>query len=84
MLTLRRVHETIVAVQKAVIITYWCVCVHACACVRTCGCMAEWACACAHVHIAFLIQHATRMRHVVMSFVAPLSPLYFSTLSHKR
>jgi hypothetical protein len=27
---------------------------------------------------------ATRMRHIVTSFVAPRSPLYFSTLSHKR
>jgi hypothetical protein len=41
------------------------------------------ACACACVHIALLIQHATRMRHVVTSFVAPLSRPYFSTLSHK-
>ena len=34
--------------------------------------------------VALLIQHATRMRHVVTSFVAPLAPPYFSTLSHKR
>ena len=33
---------------------------------------------------ALLIQHATRMRHIVTSFVAPLAPPYFSTLSHFR
>jgi hypothetical protein len=33
---------------------------------------------------ALLIQHAMRMRHIVTSFVAPLSPPFFSTLSHKR
>ena len=27
---------------------------------------------------------ATRMRHIVTSFVAPRSPPHFSTLSHKR
>ena len=37
-----------------------------------------------YVHIALLIQHATRMRHVVTSFVAPESPPYFLALSHKR
>ena len=31
-----------------------------------------------------LIQQATRMRHIVTSFVAPLVPPYFSTLSHIR
>jgi hypothetical protein len=35
------------------------------------------------VHVALLIQHATRMRYVV-TFVAPLGPPCFSTLSHKR
>ena len=38
--------------------------------------------ACARV--ALLIQHATRMRHIVTSFVAPLAAPYFSTLSHTR
>jgi hypothetical protein len=52
--------------------------------VRACGYTGAWACACEHVHIALLIQHATRMRHIVTSFVAPRSPLNFSTLSHKR
>jgi hypothetical protein len=41
-------------------------------------------CAGAYVHIALLIQHATRMRHIVTSFVIPQSPPNFSTLSHKR
>jgi hypothetical protein len=36
------------------------------------------------VHSALFIQYATRMRHIVMSFVAPLAPPYFSTSSHKR
>ena len=43
-----------------------------------------WEFACACVHVALLIQHATRMRHVVTPSVASLAPLYFSTLSHKR
>ena len=41
------------------------------------------ACACACWHVALHIHVATRMRHVVTSFVAPLVPPYFSTLSHK-
>ena len=54
-------------------------------CVRALECVfsGEWACACACVHVALLIQHATRMRHIVTSFVAPQSPPHFSTLSHK-
>jgi hypothetical protein len=59
-------------------------CVHACAFVCACGYPGAWACVCEHVHGALLIQLATRMRHIVTSFVAPLSPLYLSTLSHKR
>jgi hypothetical protein len=57
-----------------------------CAClrVRACGYPGAWACACAYVHVALLIRHATRMRHIVTSLVVPRSPLYFSTLSHKR
>ena len=42
------------------------------------------ACACQYVHVVLLIQHATRMRHIVTPFLAPLAPSYFSTLSHKR
>jgi hypothetical protein len=36
------------------------------------------------VRLALLIQHSTRMRHIVTSFVAPLAPPYSSTLSNKR
>ena len=36
------------------------------------------------VRVVLLIQHATCMRHIVMSFVARLTPPHFSTLSHKR
>jgi hypothetical protein len=36
------------------------------------------------VRVDLLIQHATRMRHIVTSFVAPLAPPNFSALSHKR
>ena len=44
---------------------------------------------CVHVgirargRVSLLIQHATRMRHIVTSFVAPLPPPNISTLSHK-
>ena len=44
----------------------------------------SWACACDCVHVALLIQHATRMRHIVTSFVVPLVPPNVSTLSHQR
>ena len=54
------------------------------ACVRACGYPGAWGCACAYVRVDMLIQHATRMRHVVMSFVAPLAPPHFSELSHKQ
>jgi hypothetical protein len=37
-----------------------------------------------NMRVTLLIQHAARMRHVVTSFVAPLAPPHFSTLSHKR
>jgi hypothetical protein len=30
------------------------------------------------------LAYATRMRHVVTSFLAPQGPPHFSTLSHKR
>ena len=66
--TLRRVQETIIAVQKQSVLHIG-LCVHACACVRACGYPGAWACACAYVHIALLIQQATRMRNIVTSFV---------------
>jgi hypothetical protein len=52
--------------------------------VRACVCPGASACAWACVHVALLIQHATRMRHIVTSFVAPLAPPYFSTLTGRR
>jgi hypothetical protein len=67
--TLRRVNETVVAVEKQ--------CVKYIRSVRACGYPGAWTCACAYVHIALLIQHETRMRNVVTSFVAPRSPLHF-------
>jgi hypothetical protein len=35
------------------------------------------------MYAALLIQHASHTCHTVLSFVAPLAPPYFSTLSHK-
>ena len=57
----------------------------ACARVRAFVCPSKWACAYAHAHahIALRIQHPTRTRHIVLSFVASLVLSYFSTLSHK-
>ena len=58
-------------------------CVHACACVHV-GARARGRVQ-AHTYIiALLIQQATRMRHIVTSFVAHRSPLHFSTLSQNR
>ena len=47
---------------------------------RELGCVLERA----YVRTVLLILHATHMRQIVVSFVAPLGPLNFSTLSHKR
>jgi hypothetical protein len=55
-----------------------------CACVRTCKYVGAWECASAYVDVALLFQHATRMRHIVMSFVVPQPAPDFSTLSHQR
>jgi hypothetical protein len=46
-----------------------CVCVF----VRAGGCPFTWACAFECVHVALLIQHATRMHHIVTSFVASIN-----------
>jgi hypothetical protein len=65
---------------KAIRIIYLCVCVRA----RACGCPGTWACTCACVHMVLLIQHSTRILHIVTSFEAPLAQTHFSTLSLKR
>ena len=49
-----------------------------------CVCVCTLARACAFARVALLIQHVTRMRHIVSSFVASLAPQHFSTFSHKR
>jgi hypothetical protein len=36
------------------------------------------------VCVALVIQHAKRMRRIILSSVASLAPPHFSTLSHKR
>jgi hypothetical protein len=61
---------------KAKNITYSCVCARAYP--------GAWTFACAWVHVALLIQHATSIRRIMTSFVAPLAPPYFSSLSLKR
>ena len=64
---------------KSTNITFVCVC----ALVRACGCPGAWERACVFVRLALLIQHETRMRHIVTSFMAPLASPYIST-SQKR
>ena len=78
-ITLRHVRESLLA-WKVINITY--LSVRACA--RSYLCPSAWARSCSYVHVALLIQHATRLHHIVTSFVAPLAPPYISTLSHKR
>jgi hypothetical protein len=34
-------------------------------CLHMCGCRSAWVCACVCIHVALLIQHATRMHHIV-------------------
>jgi hypothetical protein len=79
--TLRGVREPLLP-WKNKYYTFICVCV----CVRAHACVSSgaWGCACACVHVALLIQHVTRMPHIVKLFVAPLYLPYFSTLFHKR
>ena len=37
-----------------------------------------------YVSVALVIQHATRMRRIILSFVAYPAVPYFATLPHKR
>ena len=64
--TTRSVRVTTVAVKNQYHI-FVCVCVNARA----------WAFACVCVRVVLLMQHATRMRHIVTSFVASLAWPYF-------
>ena len=82
--TLRRVHETLLLWKSDKYYILACVCMFTRACVRACMCVPERVgLSCAYVHIALLIQHATRMGHTVTSFVSPRSPAHISALSHK-
>jgi hypothetical protein len=53
-----------------------------CVCVATRVCVSVTSRVC--LDVPLLILHATRMRHIVTTFVGPLAPPYVSTLSHKR
>jgi hypothetical protein len=66
--TLRRIRESLLPWKCNLS-----VCVCACVLTYVCGCPAALAC----VRVALLIKHATRMRHIVTSFVDPLPPPYF-------
>jgi hypothetical protein len=78
--TRRRVQESSVPWKSNVLHICECVGAHACVCV----CPGVWACACACACVAMLTQRATRMRHVLTSFMASLAPPHFSTLSYTR
>ena len=81
--TLGRIRETIFAVEKQqVLCISMCVCTGVGAWVGACP--SAWESACALVRVAVIIQHATLLRHILLSSVASLAPPNFSTLSHKR
>jgi hypothetical protein len=73
--TSRCVRVTTVAVGGKYHI-FVCVCVLACVGARERGPL--------HARVVLLNKHAACMRHTVTSFMAPLAPPHFSTLSHKR
>jgi hypothetical protein len=68
--TLRRIHELLLPWKTNNYYIFVCMCV----------CVPGRAC----VHVALIIRHATRMRHIMTWFMAPLTPPCSSTLSHKR
>jgi hypothetical protein len=51
-------------------------------CVRACP--GAWACTRARASVVLLTKHATRMRHMLLSFVSPSATPHLSTLPHKR
>ena len=60
--------------EKSISITYLCVCLRSREYVWVTGRVHARAC----LRVALIIQHATRKRHIVTSFVAPLAPTHFS------
>jgi hypothetical protein len=61
------------------------VCVWASGCMRVWeGYLGRWARAYTCRRVVFLIKYATRMRRIILSFVASLAPPHFTTLYHKR
>jgi hypothetical protein len=78
--TFRRVRESLLP-WKSMKCYFWSVC--AWLSVRACMSVPGQVGVCMQISACSLANPAvTRMRHVVTSFVAPRSPLYFSTLSH--
>jgi hypothetical protein len=69
--TLKRVHESLLPWKSNKY--YFLVCV----CVRALGSRVRGRVHARTMHVALLIQHETRMRHIVTSFVAPTSPQKF-------
>jgi hypothetical protein len=75
---LRRVHETTVAVEKQLILTYFCVC----ACVQMYAHMCGWTdagmclCACSLTNPAYNVP--------LYCYLRPLAPPHFLTLCYKR
>ena len=69
---MRRVHETIVALDKQQVLR-----ISLCVCAR--WCVGSLACNCARARVALHMQHANRMRRVVLSSAPSLAPPYFST-----
>jgi hypothetical protein len=81
--TLSHVHETIVAVEKQCLLHIG-LCVHACDCVRACIWVPERVGLCMHISACSLANPALYACAPYCDvIVAPLSPLYFSTLFHK-